>query len=188
MPDFYRRIATSTATRLALWDPAVSLRLAREDIRRILEPVEMLKQIANERGWLGQDCSQPKASWHTGAQCLFEGKERTHSAFLALNDPNNELRRRLWGAQVEVIFPLIEERRQELIETLARILQERKITDLQDMEIGEIELAIFRRSNRVPYELRREVRRLKEMRNSLAHLEPLSAESILGNDIKDIPR
>jgi hypothetical protein len=89
---------------------------------------------------------------------------------------------------VEVIFPLIEERRQELIETLARILQERKITDLQDMEIGEIELAIFRRSNRVPYELRREVRRLKEMRNSLAHLEPLSAESILGNDIKDIPR
>jgi hypothetical protein len=186
MPDLYRRIATTIVARLALWDPEVSQRLARENMRRILEPIEVLKRIAIDRDWATLDGRKSPVSWHSGARGLFDGKERTHSAVLAVDDPHNELRRRVWSAQVEVVFPLIEEKRQELIETLARILTDRSVSDLQDMEIGAIELEISRKGHRVPYELRRQVRRLKEMRNSLAHLEPLNPELLIASEIKDI--
>ena len=187
MPDLYRRIATSIVARLALWDPEVSQRLVREEMTRILEPAEVLKEMAIDRGWLTPEQKLPPTSWHTGAKGLFDGKERTHSAALAVDDPSNELRRRVWSAEVEVIFPLIEEKRQELIKTIAGVLTHRTVSELQDMQIGEIELEMSRRGNRVPYELRRQVKTLKEMRNSLAHLEPLSPGLIISNEIKGIP-
>ena len=187
MPDLCRRIATSIVAGLALWDPEVSERLVREEMRSILEPGQILRGIALDRGWAAPDCKIPTASWHNGAKDLFDGKERTHSAALAIDDPLNELRRRVWSAEVEVIFPLIEEKRQGLIETLAGILTHKDVSELQDMEIGQIELEISWKGSKVPYEIRRQIKRLKEMRNALAHLEPLSPELLSANGIKDIP-
>jgi hypothetical protein len=183
MPDLYKRTAISIVANLSLWDPSVSQRLACEEIKGILEPSPVLKEIAIERGWVKADGKPYMAFWHTGMKNLFDGKERTHSALLAIDDPLKELQHRIWSAQVGVIFPLIEERRQELIDILASILTHKQKSDLQDMEIGQIEFEISANGSKVPSEIHKLVRRLKQIRNSLAHLEPIAPESLLSSEL-----
>jgi hypothetical protein len=115
------------------------------------------------------------------------GEEKVHSAYLALDDPKGEVERRVWSAQVGVLLPFVEERRQELLARLDGVLRVpfrtrfgEEITDLRDLEIGHIESQLLTSPLAVDPDVRRQVRRLREIRNSLAHLETLRPEVLGG--------
>ncbi|MDT5123166.1 MAG: hypothetical protein QOC96_2648 [Acidobacteriota bacterium] len=186
MPALHRRIAVAIAAHLALWDPSISERLAGERLKRILAPVPLLRDVARERDWRVDDAGK----WHLGTADMFDGEMRIHSALLALDDSNSEIARRIWSAEVGVLLPFVEERRRELIAQLANALQVpyetrfgEVIEDVRDLEIGHIE----RQINSLPSvdsNTRSFVRRLREIRNCLSHLEVLPPELLLCDEIK----
>lgn len=106
-----------------------------------------------------------------------------------------EVLERVWAAQIEVIFPLIERERQkivgELAEPIDRVLKRRvvyqghdRILDVHDVEIGTLKHLIGLRTNDgsyevyVPYATQRRIRLLCRMRNRLAHGEVCSPDDV----------
>jgi hypothetical protein len=190
MPTLQKRIVTSVVANLALWDPAVTERFASEDLEKILHPVPILQEIARGRGWCPADGGSPPYSWSKGMIDLMEEEESIHSAALALNDAKGIITRRIWSAEVGVMLPFVEERRQELLTRLAGVLMVpfttrfgEVISDVHDLEIGHIESQLINNGITVHPNVRRLVQRLREIRNCLSHLEPLSLELLLGAGI-----
>jgi hypothetical protein len=121
---------------------------------------------------------------------VIEGEENIHSASLALKDFKGTIARRIWSAEVGVILPFVEERRQEILTHLAGVLRVpfttrfgEVISDVRDLEIGHIESQLINSGITVHPNVRRLVRRLREIRNCLSHLEPLSLELLLDAEI-----
>lgn len=181
-----RRVAIAAIAQLAQWDPAVSDRLVRYPLRRIVSPQDILADLARERGW-SPDMTM---GWSAGAVDVFEGQQRRHAALIACSGDCRELEQRVWSAQVGVLFPAIEQRRHELIQELTPYLtvpfQTRGavIESLFGLELSHIEwqLVAHQRDGRQDPQLRRAlpvVRELKAMRNALAHMQVLSEEHIL---------
>ncbi len=113
-----------------------------------------------------------------------------HSASLALKDFKGIIARRIWSAEVGVILPFVEERRQEILTHLAGVLRVpfttrfgEVISDVRDLEIGHIESQLINNGITVHPNVRRLVRRLREIRNCLSHLEPLSLDLLLDAEI-----
>jgi hypothetical protein len=112
---------------------------------------------------------------------LVAGHERAHSALKVLN---GDFKRRLWRAQVSVLFPVIEEHRQRLIETLGNQLTipfesvSGTIEDPRYLEIGHIATQIDRFRLKTSKDLRLFVNQLKTLRDRLAHLDPAPLEII----------
>lgn len=177
----HRRVAVSLVAHLALWDPAVSERLADEPLDALLAPEPLLREIARERGW----SADTPFAWHLGTAETFDGAEQTHSAALALTDPGGEIARRVWSAEVGVLLPYVEEKRRELIARLADVFPMphrtrfgEQIDDVRDLEIGHIEHKVNALAA-VDADTRSFVRRLREIRNCLSHLEPLPPRLLL---------
>lgn len=190
LPRLHLRLASATIARIALWDLGLAERLAHEDAPTIVEPREMLIEVAQSRGWTVQDLQSP--TWHRGMSDLVDGVERTNSALLALLDPADELRRRLWQAQVGVMFPLVEEKRQQILDRLAHLLRVPFttrfgdiISDVRELEIGHINNQITRERLPVDRGTRQLVRCLRDIRNSLSHLEPVPAELLLSTTLQE---
>jgi len=182
-----RNVAVAVVAALALWDPHICDYLARQPLRTIFAPCESLRRFAHERGW-----EQPGGTnlWCAGMVDTFADQERQHSAHLALCGQIDELNHRVWRGQMSVLYPMIEERRQQLLLELRDLLhvpfrtrEGAQITQLHDLEIGHIEwqLAEHRRNGRPDPRLEttfRQVSALKTMRNHLAHLESVREEQI----------
>jgi hypothetical protein len=191
LPDLQKRVAISVITNLALWDYHVSKRLVDEKIENILNPVPILKEIAKERNWYTDYDYSLADKWCRGIANTIEGEEKTHSAALAVNG-KEEIERRIWSAEVGEILPFVEERRREILERLAGILtipfQTRfgeEIKDLCDLEIGHIEYQINDIGTVVNTDIRQLVRKLREIRNALSHLQSISPELLLCREIND---
>lgn len=182
MSALQKEVATSVIANIALWDPMVAQRLAYESIERILNPQPVLQQIAKERNWCETGLTT-SPSWCTGTRDLFNGQKKIHSACLAFDDKHQEIRRRIWRGQVGVMLPFVEEKRQDFLTELGAILSvpyespDRVIANRLDLEIGHIASQIGSNRN-VPRETRQLVYRLRDIRNSLAHLEPLPHEEL----------
>jgi len=190
MPDLQKRVAISIIANIALWDPAVGERLVHEDLEKILSPVPILQEVARERGWYPEDTNSDSWSWHRGMKDRIDGEEKIHSAVLAFNDVDSEIERRIWSAEIGVVLPFIEERRQEILGRLAGLLKVpfktrfgEVISDLRDLEIGHIESQVIHNGVAVNPKIRRLIHRLREIRNCLSHLEPLSPELLLCEEI-----
>lgn len=186
MPDLHRRVAVTVTAHLALWDPSISERMAEEKIERILQPISLLREVALTRDW----CADAAREWHMGTVDTFDGESRIHSALLALDDSTSELARRIWSAEVGVMLPFVEEKRREIIARLASVLQvpyETRfgeiIEDVRYLEIGHIERQINSLAS-ADSDTRCFVRRLREIRNCLSHLEVLPPELLLCEEIK----
>ena len=185
-----KRIAVSITAHIALWDPTVSECLARESLGGIFDPIPTLLEIAKERGW-DHDCDVlSSCSWHKGMIDVVDEEERIHSAVLVSHGGASAIKQRIWNAEVGVMLPFVEERRQEILTRLAGVLQVpfttgfgEVITDLRDLEIGHIESQLTYNSTSVSPEVRLLVRRLREIRNCLSHLEPLNPELLLYDEI-----
>lgn len=199
-----KQIAVWVIAHLAQSDPHVSLRLARqfdvaddldEALEHILNPGQILKHIAKQRAWA--PASAAVCCWHTGMKDHVDGREQIHSAALCLNDGNKEIERRIWLAQVKVIFPLLEEHRRWLVTELDGAFKlphessEGKILEASQLELHHIK-SQFKKAQHDPahplaqmlttaYETR--AIRLAEIRNALSHLEPLSLDLLTCDEL-----
>jgi hypothetical protein len=147
------------------------MRLSEQSTTDILAPGPLLLDIAQERGWTRDTAD----SWASGTMMRCEGQRRVHSSLKALN---GDLGRRLWRAHVSVLFPEIEERRQEILQRVGRHLVipwdtgSGVVTDARYLEISHIAYQLEGLRQRVPREDRVLVQNLKALRDRLAHLEP----------------
>lgn len=190
--DLQKQVAISVVANLALWDYELSESLASEKLEKILSPVAIFQEFARERGWCPAHGKPLSCSWHGGMRDFIDGQEKIHSAALIFNDSGlKEIARRIWSAQVGVMLPFVEERRQDILERLKGVLKVPfqtdfgVISDWQDLEIGHIEYQISNNGIVVNSNIIRLVRRLKEIRNSLSHLEPISSELLLCHEISN---
>ena len=193
LSNLQKRVAISAIAHLSLWDFEVSERLAAEKIEQILNPEAILTEIAQERGWY---CDRTKnisfaESWCQGIKNTIEGEEKIHSAALGFDAlAQGEIKSRIWRGEVGEIFPFIEERRQEIIQRFSKVLTVpfktsfgEVIKDLRDLEIGHIEYQLNQTDQIVHPDIRRLIKQLKEMRNSLSHLEPINQDILLSREI-----
>ncbi|MFH0989887.1 MAG: hypothetical protein V1799_07720 [bacterium] len=193
--DVHRSIATNIIDSIAMWDPNLADYLASRAIGEILNPRSLLEQYAKERNWLPGNAVYSDNNWSKGKTYLWQGKDVCHSAVFALQGPIEELERRIWSAQVGVLFPFIEEcRRRMIIGNKLGIMmpfqtEEGKLTsDIRDMEIGQITYALQRSKTYVDRELKKLVFVLREMRNDLAHLENVKTSDLLSKEILEYDR
>lgn len=142
-----RHVSISMIVSLAQWDPNLVTTLATIPLRTLLEPTQLLADIARDRGWdaytrtslvalsdaaietttddwyRGHHDEKPLPDlWASGGYDLFDGQPQPHSALLAISDQSSEVERRIWVGQVRELFPFVEDTRQRLIESLGNVL------------------------------------------------------------------
>lgn len=183
LPIVHKRVLIAVVAGLALWDPAVALELASAEPDNILEPKVILNEFGRKRGWTPEVVRGGQPRWDIGLTDTIDGEEKIHSAALSLMDSTDEIRRRIWSAEVGVLFPYVEEQRQTILRRLSGLLRVpfatrfgEIITDWHDLEIGHIESQIVTHGLHVTRETRRMLRQLREIRNCLAHQEAVSRE------------
>lgn len=188
LPIVRKRVLIAVVAGLALWDPAVAEELASAEIDAILEPRPILNDIGCRRGWSPEVTLDGKEGWCLGLTDTIDGEEKLHSAAISLRDSSDEIRRRIWSAEVGVLFPYVEEQRQAILRRLGGLLRvpfETRfgeiITDWRDLEIGHIESQIVTNGISVGRETRRMLRQLREIRNCLAHQEVVPKNLLLGD-------
>lgn len=179
----YRRLRMHLVAELGGSDPVLAGELA---VAPLPDPASRLRAFADQRRWPAR---LPAAGlWELGMKDLSEGRRFLHSAAVARVGRDDEVRRRIWRAQVSVLFPFIEECRADLVAKLdgqLRVPLETPfgvIDDKRDLEIGQIGYQLARAN--VPDELRRLVGRLTAMRHALAHLEMVGPEYLFAPEVK----
>jgi hypothetical protein len=180
-----KQVAVAVVAELAGWDFELAERLAEASLPDLLDPTALLQVFAQERDWPVTRDAVVSAPWHSGIVNQSDSAKQIHAAALAGAGECSALKRRLWRAQVGVVLPYIEERRQDLLEQLAAVLSVpfttlygQVLTDVRDLEVGHIEAQLAASGAPVSEALRTEVRCLREARNRLAHLEPLDYRTL----------
>jgi hypothetical protein len=119
------------------------------------------------------------------------GEDVVHSVALAIRNDDAELRRRIWKAEVAVLYPFLEERRLHLLPRLRPYLRlpvettYGPVEDVYDLELGQ--LVHFLRGRNLPRELWRLLNVLTDMRHALAHLRPVPAEYLFVDELLRAP-
>ena len=171
-----RALLANTVARVAAWDFETAAALVAEDDATISAPSECLRSIACAKGWT----VDTPVDWQLGTSNR-EGVP--HAAWAALNDPPDELDRRLWSAQLAVLLPWIEEGRYELVAShryeVKRLMRDAGYveTDPFVLEVGDLHALFGRRGG--DRHVRKSVSRLRRARNSLAHQRRMSWDRIL---------
>ncbi len=182
LPPFTGRLRRELIATLAGADPLLAVHLRDETIPGLCRPQSTLIGFAAARGWH----EAPPHTWEAGVLEQLTGEQTLHLAALAL-DPAasaSAIAERLWRAEVRVLFPLIETLRRRLIERHRAQLQvpvqvegRAPIIHIEDLELGHLHWQLRGRLGAQRAEL---LAALHRARNALAHLEPLSAEDLLG--------
>ena len=180
-----RNTAVAVAVELAGTDPHLASNLARSAFRDILAPMPILRSYALGLGWTEEAACA--ADWEAGLLDDVDGRPFVHSAALSLGKNTKEIDRRVWNGQVSTIFPLLERERVALLNEVGRHLHVPTETpfgtihDVRDFELGQIWARI--RNSPVRRSTVRYVESLTEMRHALAHLEPISADTLLSPEV-----
>ena len=171
-----RALLANSVARVAAWDFETAAALVAESATTISAPADCLRRMACDRGWT----IDTPVEWRLGTGNR-EGV--AHAARAALADPPDELERRLWSAQLAVLFPWIEERRYELVAS-HRYEVKRQMRaaghaeeDPFALEVGDLYSLFDRRG--ADRGVRRAVSRLRRARNSLAHRQRMSWDGVL---------
>lgn len=169
-------LLATVVARVSVWDFDTAAALLAESDRTILAPTDFLRTIAQNKGWTANtqlDWRLETAS-HSGV---------AHPARAAIEDPPNEIHRRIWSAQLSVLLPWIETRRHETVTgNLYEVRRQMRQagngrTDPYELELGELSAMFSQRgANR---RIRRTVRRLRDVRNELAHRRHLTPDAVL---------
>lgn len=177
-------ISRRIIARLSLWDVESARSLARLSVKELTRPADILKELAQERGWTaGSVCS-----WRAGTSNVFEGVQMSHSAWLTMNDERDELAMRIWSAQAAVALPLVEQRRRELTPRAERHLrfpveiEGEQVNTAKELQIGPLchLLSVAGCNDR---ELMRKLHLLKRVRNALAHVKVVDASLLFDPDL-----
>ncbi|NLX26718.1 MAG: hypothetical protein GXY61_12315 [Lentisphaerae bacterium] len=176
----HQHLASAITVELAGNDVELALELSRTDLKTLMSPLSLLQNIANKRGWDEKALKTP--DWVSGILEVFNGKERLNSAAAAAALDKTEINRRLWKAEVVVLFPFLEDLRIKLLTSLRRHLHLPLttpfgiITDPFDLEIGHILHLI--RNGPVPRETKHQLAKLNNMRRAIAHIKPVEWDDI----------
>ena len=174
----WRRYMVSLLTNLCRDDVEVAASLSNALDVKLADPLEVISDVSRlplfaRRGEAGSD----------------------HVLALVREGRQEELRRRVWGAQIEALFPLIEEARIALVdlleEELGELIEEGRIvqydgpvSEVHDIELGTLVHLMSRDAdgNRPLYVRSQEIRSLIYLlwkcRNLLAHREVCSPEMV----------
>jgi len=159
-------------------------------LRELLEPQEFLRAEAARRGWNAARARRP--NWEDGLIDAVNGEDVVHSVALASRGDEAELRRRIWQAEVAVLYPFLEEQRLQLLPRLRPYLRlpvetaYGPVDDIYDLELGQ--LVYFLRGRNLPRELWRLLTLLTDMRHALAHLRPVPIEYLFVDGLLREPR
>ena len=171
-----RDLLATTVARVASWDFDSAICLLRESKSSILAPAEVLRSVAQEKGWT-QDTP---VAWEFGTASQ---SGIAHPARAALEDPYREIERRVWSAQASVLLPRIETWRHETVKqnifTVRGLMRRtgKEDVDPYELEIGEL-VTLFEHTGG-HRSVRKRVRKLRNARNALAHLRPLRPDVVL---------
>ena len=188
---FNRLLMVALAAKLSGGDPILCRILCNFNMQELLEPCSILAEYARSSGWSGT----ATASRKEGTLIELDGEIREHPAWMAAQGKEKELGILIWSAQVGVLLPLIEERRQEIVEQVGKYLfvpadlpHYQKVESVNELEIGSIHFQLTNHSNPVPRPIKDVVWRLKELRNHLSHREPVPAALLDEVTIRAITR
>lgn len=172
LPTLVRKLTAAVVAELALWDPAAAEALLLAGPWSCLSPLEVLIGNAREKGWT----PQTPVSWEEGTAEPTDHGNRVHSALLAVRGEEAEISRRVWAGLVQVLLPLIEERRLTLLPKVqhrlrlpVRLESGDLISDARDLEIGP--LCYFLSKAGLSRRDLEPLNRMKRLRNALAHGE-----------------
>lgn len=175
--DIWRKIRLHVCSELALWDFRLCELLGELPTKQLLEPFDWLREYGAVQGWQSFALSVSNGELRrAGLLFSIAGEEFTHSALLVIQGKNEEIVKRIWIAQIRVLFPIIEEQRLRLLKVLRQIHS--RTIDSWERELeedGELEIGILYHrmivSNFFGRDLTRIAGKLKNMRNNLAHLK-----------------
>ncbi len=173
----HRRLHLRHALELVAYDPHLAWEAASQGLEILAAPAAWLAGVAAARGWTAETV----ASWDEGTCDMIEGRRVLHPALLAVaTGAEAELNNLAWRAQVGVLLPFLEEERNRCLLEYGHLLRVPHdtghgsvIRDRQELEIGHIHHQLRRRTG--VRDLDR-LRLLRDVRNALAHHEPLSPE------------
>jgi hypothetical protein len=175
-----RLLAAMIVAKVALGDVELAEDLASRVLDEIWAPEPVLRDAAGKRGWL----KGTHRHWTKGTVYRVDGRDEVHSALMVLDDPGCVVRSRVWAAQAAMLLPAIERERRKLVSRARNwlkppfyLLDGESVADADDLEIGPLEYQL--RRGKAPAELVRRAADLKELRNKLAHMEPLTVEESL---------
>lgn len=182
-----QQVARQMIAELALWDRRLIHYLADLPDAELYQPDQALLAYArDELGWEPAAAAEVDIAWRQGMAFRVEERLEWHSAWLALNGHAAQLRRRLWGAQVSVLFPYMELLRHRLLELVGPhvelpVYDEKgyAVHDAFDLEFRHLYHFMSKTAaGRFPPQLVAYVNELRRIRNLLAHLDVLGAENI----------
>lgn len=175
-----RLLAAAIVAKVALGDVELAEGLASRTLDEIWAPEPALREMAEMKGWI----KGTHRHWTKGTVYRVAGRDEVHSALLVLDDPGCVVRSRVWAAQAAMLLPAIERERRKLVRRARNWLKPpfefkdgESVADADDLEIGPLEYQL--RRGRAPSELIRWAMDLKDLRNKLAHMEPLTVEESL---------
>ena len=176
----HRALLAHTVAQVAQWDSFLAEQLLALPLAEVLSPEGALQQYARDRGWT----AETPECWEKGTVDGPAERPTVHSALLEVCGKSRLVRQRIWAAQAAVLLPLVEERRVGLVGRYGRYLElpiktedGRWVDDPLDLEVGHLASYLDRPGS--PWRLRKQVRRLRDVRNKLAHMEPLEPAQAL---------
>lgn len=169
------QLAVETIARVALWDVQLATELASRPLAEITAPFDVLEDYAHAQTW----SVDQEARWEDGTYGQFFGEPQTHSALCVLQGNLQVVERRIWAAQTGVVLPFLEARLRTLINRLDCLPPmwtttngaREKIVKRENFELRHVAEILSEAG--AAGDLAHMARRLKDMRNRLAHLESL---------------
>jgi hypothetical protein len=167
---------------LAQWDPRLCEELSDRDIGSILRRATCIGALPAIREAHSSDDADE--GWARGILQRYDGETVFHSGWIARNIESRDFERRVWAAQVQVLFPLIEQLRRQAIDRYGsqfqmpvQVADNEFVSDPYELEIAMVRRVVYRLSG-VPRRVLRRLDQAYEFRNALAHLEPLTAQQL----------
>lgn len=166
-----RSLVTEVISCLAAWDWRLAERMCAGAPLSVFYPEAVLRSHAAEVNPGMGLTRTPREFWADGLAADTAGN-KCH--LIALQDKgfSQELRVRLWSAQISVLMPFVEEARLEIVEQLQGQLAPMRY-EASEVEIGELFRLVESGQIRVSYNMAQVVRALRRVRNKLAHREPV---------------
>lgn len=173
----YRRLQLRHALELVAYDPRLAWDASAQGLEVLAAPASWLANVAHARGW----SEETTECWEGGTCDKMDGQHIRHPALLAVTDGAvTSLGSLVWRAQVGVLFPFLEEARNRYLRDYGSLLRVPHdtgygsvIRDRLELEIGHIHHQL---RQRVSVSELAHLRLLREIRNALAHHEPLAPE------------
>lgn len=178
---FPQRLSWTLITSIAevsAFDPEVASLLAREPEQTILAPREILQNMCMKRGWT----SDTGREWSAGTIMKFNGSHTVHPALAALQDG---IDRHLWRAHVATVFPIIEEHRISFINKYKKYFSVPfetiygTVNNHENLELGHILHQVKAKKIPITKAELSFIKELKNARDKLAHLQPISSSKLL---------